>query len=203
MKKYYAYLIPGTATHGITSNWEDCEKIVKYRHAKYKGFNTAQEARAWLTLGAPYIVSAKSPRVKPKLEPGIYFDAGTGRGKGVEVSVTDESGANLLHYAIAKSKLNEFGKQLLNKEFTNNYGELLGCKYALQIALKRKIKKIFGDSKLVLHYWSKGILKRKELPAATVKLADAAMKLRKKFETGGGTLTHISGDYNPADLGFH
>ncbi|HEY4499846.1 MAG TPA: ribonuclease H family protein [Candidatus Paceibacterota bacterium] len=203
MKKYYAYLIPGTATHGITNNWEDCEKIVKYRNAKYKGFNTAQEARNWLTIGAPYIVSAKSPRTKPKLEPGIYFDAGTGRGKGVEVSVTDENGVNLLHKAIPKTKLNEFGKQLLKKEFTNNYGELLGCKYALQIATKQKVKHIFGDSKLVLRFWSKGILKRKALPPATVKLADTVTKLRKKFETSGGTLAHISGDHNPADLGFH
>lgn len=203
MKKYYAYLIPGTATHGIANNWEDCEKIVKYRHAKYKGFNTAQEALNWLTLGAPYMVSVKSPRPKPKLEQGIYFDAGTGRGKGVEVSVTDKNGVNLLHKAIAKSKLNEFGKQLLKKEFTNNYGELLGCKYALQIALTQKVKKIFGDSKLVLHFWSKGILKRKELPPATIKLADAVTKSRKKFEISGGTLTYISGDHNPADLGFH
>ena len=44
--------------------------------------------------------SAAKPR--PTLEPGIYFDAGTGRGAGVEISVTDEQGKNLLHKALAQ-----------------------------------------------------------------------------------------------------
>ena len=66
-----------------------------------------------------------------------------------------------------------------------------------------KIKKIFGDSKLVIEYWSQWRMKRKELPEETVALAAEVAKARKKFEESGGTVERISGDHNPADLGFH
>jgi ribonuclease HI len=144
--------------------------------------------------------------VIPKIESGIYFDAGTGRGEGVEVSVTDENGKNLLHKVVAKSKLNAFGKYNVahhRGEATNNYGELLGLRYALEVAKKEKVKKIFGDSRLVIDHWSRWHIKRKELPAATVALADEVAKLRAAFEADGGTVSRISGGHNPADLGFH
>jgi ribonuclease HI len=139
-----------------------------------------------------------------KLEPGIYFDAGTGRGAGVEVSVTDERGKNLLHEAISKRDLNKFGKHLLgDTAATNNYGELLALRYALEIARARGVKNVFGDSKLVIEYWSKWKIKRKEVAAETVALADEVAAMREAFERGGGTVTRISGGDNPADLGFH
>jgi ribonuclease HI len=142
--------------------------------------------------------------VRKKSEPGIYFDAGTGRGEGVEVSVTDEAGKNLLHKALKKKDLNFFGKHLVRQDdATNNYGELLALRYALQIAKKEKIKKIFGDSKLVIDYWSRRRAKRKELPAETVRLLDEVAKLREQFEAAHGSILRISGNDNPADLGFH
>jgi ribonuclease HI len=138
------------------------------------------------------------------LETGIYFDAGTGRGNGVEISVTDERGTDLLGYVLAKKLINRHGKhKVRGRAVTNNYGELLACKYALQLALKRGAKKIFGDSRLVVDFWSLGIVKRKELPERTVRLADEVVKLRREFEVNGGVVIHISGDDNPADLGFH
>jgi ribonuclease HI len=148
-KKYYAYLLP-SGRSGVTDDWNTCEKIVSgVMAARYRGFVSREDAHAWLCAGARYEI-----KMRKKSEPGIYFDAGTGRGEGVEVSVTDETGKDLLHKALRKKELNRFGKHLIrNDEATNNYGELLAFRYALQIAKKEKVKKIFGDSKLVIDYW--------------------------------------------------
>ena len=198
--KYYAYLIPSTKKQGITEDWASCERMVKGVYgARFKGFESRRDAEQWLVAGARYEV-----RVPKKLEPGIYFDAGTGRGDGVEISVTDESGKNLLHKAFSKADINRFGKHLVqNPSATNNYGELLALRSALEVAHKLKIKRIFGDSKLVIEYWSQWRIKRAELPEETVELADEVAEMREAFEAKGGVIERISGDDNPADLGFH
>lgn len=205
-KKYYAYLLRGGAS-AVVDNWKDCEKKVSGVYgARYKGFVTKSEAEAWLAGGAKYEVRSRKSLVvsRPsKLKPGIYFDAGTGRGRGVEVSVTDERGSNLLHKVLSTKDINKFGKHAVGKKATNNYGELLACLYAMQIAMKSGIKKVFGDSKLVIDYWSKGFIKRDKVAEETVELAMAVAGLREEFEEEGGRVIHISGDNNPADLGFH
>ncbi len=198
-KKYYVYVVPREKKQGITDDWKECEKIVSGKpDARYRAFRTKDEAKAWLALGARYEVK----RVK-KLEAGIYFDAGTGRGDGVEVNVTDVSGKSLLHRAIAKKKLSRHGTHLPGNSATNNYGELLGLSYALKIAKKEGAKKIFGDSKLVIDFWSKWRIKRNDVPSETARLAAEVAKARTEFERRGGSVRHISGADNPADLGFH
>ncbi|HEY5221413.1 MAG TPA: ribonuclease H family protein [Candidatus Paceibacterota bacterium] len=201
-KKFYAYFVPGGKT-GVADSWAACEKIVSGKTgARFRGFDSKSDAEAWLLHGALYEAKASTPR--PNLKPGIYFDAGTGRGAGVEISVTDEQGKNLLHKAIAKKHLNKFGKHLLkNDEATNNYGELLALSYALEIARAIRVKYVFGDSKLVIEFWSQRRIKRKDLPEETVALADEVSRAREVFEKSGGTVERISGDFNPADLGFH
>ena len=198
-EKHYAYFIPG-GTMGVTNHWPTCERMVKgVVGARFKAFETKQDAERWLADGARY-----ESRLRKKLEPGIYFDAGTGRGAGVEISVTDEHGKNLLHKTFSKTDLNRFGKYLIeNPSATNNYGELLALRSALEVAKKIKVKNIFGDSKLVIDYWSQWHIKRKELPEETVALANEVAKMREKFEASGGTIERISGGDNPADLGFH
>jgi ribonuclease HI len=194
-KKYYAYSINGK--NGITDNWPACQKLVSgMLNAKYKGFETKDEAERWLAAGADYSLKHTAS------QKGIYFDAGTGAGKGVEISVTNEIGDSLLNKMLKKKDLNEKGHYLIAEDVTNNFGELLACKYALEIALKEDIKNIFGDSKLILDYWSKGFIK-KEMPEETISLSNEVKKLRYRFEKEGGKLSHISGGSNPADLGFH
>jgi ribonuclease HI len=200
IKKYYAYLLLSNNRSGILEDWKECEKIVSGKDARFKSFTSREEADNWLKNGAPYEI--KPSKSAKKLERGVYFDSGTGRNQKVEVSVTDENGIDLLNKIRPKIKLNKFGKHPAPK-FTNNYGELLGCKYALQISLKENNKKIFGDSQLVLNYWSKGFINKKEMNKQTIRLSEETSKLRKKFEEGGGTIEFIEGDYNPADLGFH
>lgn len=181
-KKYYAYSINGK--DGITDNWPECQKIVSgMESARYKGFESKGEAERWLEAGADYKVKHIAG------EKGVYFDAGTGAGNGVEIKVTDENGKAL-------------AEKTLGKDVTNNFGELLACKHALEIALKKNIKKVFGDSKLILDYWSKGYIKR-TMNKETIDLADEVKKLRYAFEKKGGKIQHISGGSNPADLGFH
>jgi ribonuclease HI len=195
-KKYYAYAVNGSK--GVTESWDECKEIVSgVQGAKFKSFESLEDAELWLEAGADYKVKHVG------LKEGIYFDAGTGAGKGVEVSVTNEKGENLLIKISSENgiNLNERGKQLL-RGGTNNFGELLACKYALQIALKMGVKEVFGDSKLVIDYWSKGYIK-KELPKETINLALEVKKLRYEFEKSGGKIEQVSGGRNPADLGFH
>ena len=210
--KYYAYRIPSSGTKGIVDNWEECEKKVSGKpNAAYKSFKTREDAEQWLEAGADY-------SFKKDLELGIYFDAGTGRGNGVEASVTDEKGKNLLSEALSKKELNEFGKLVLSKNETNNYGELLAMKFALELAINsdarkgrspdqkrrgKKIKKIFGDSRLVINHWSRGFVKIENVSRETLELIDEVFELREKFENSGGAVIYIAGEDNPADLGFH
>jgi len=181
-RKYYAYLVDGKK--GITDNWPECQEIVAGKNgAKYKGFESEESAEAWLNEGASYLLKQVA------VEDGIYFDAGTGGGNGVEINITDRKGKSYV-------------KKLLPQGVTNNFGELTACKYALEIAIKDNVKKVFGDSKLVIAYWSKGHIKY-EVGGETVNLADEVKLLRKKFESLGGEIVLISGGSNPADLGFH
>lgn len=203
-KNFYAYFIPSSGKRGVTENWPAAEKMVKgVTGARFRAFGARAEAEAWLAGGAMYEVES-GKRKAERREPGIYFDAGTGRGAGVEISVTDENGKNLLRKVLKKAQVNKFGKHLIdNAEATNNYGELLALQYALEVAKKLKVQKIFGDSRLVIDYWSQWKIKRKELLEETVELAARVAKLREQFEEDGGRIERISGGANPADLGFH
>jgi len=194
-KKFYAYSVD--IEEGITETWPECQRIVsKIPGAKYKSFESRGEAERWLEAGANYQIKHVA------IEAGIYFDAGTGGGKGTEINVADARGNGLLYKALPESKLSAKGHYLLNRGQTNNFGELLACKYALQIAMDCGAMKIFGDSGLVLNYWSKGHIK-KDMGINTIELAEEVAKLRWRFEKTGGKLLQISGGANPADLGFH
>ena len=199
-KKYYAYYIVSSNKKGICDDWDICKNIVQGEKSRYKSFKTKEEAENWLNAGAEYI---KKEEVKKNLPEGIYFDAGTGRGIGVEVRVTSKDGNSLLEKLLPKEKINEFGNFLMPKGATNNFGELAGIYFALEIAFKEKIFNIYGDSSLVIEYWSKGFIKKDNVSSKTYELAMKVRERREHFESIGGKITHISGDFNPADLGFH
>lgn len=196
-KKFYAYFLEDSGKKGIAESWDECKEIVEGKKAKYKGFESEESAIFWLDNGADY--SKKQPIA---LEDGIYFDSGTGAGNGVEINVTNKTGQKLLYKVLDEEHINEKGHHFAKKGATNNFGELLACKYALEIALQEDAKKIFGDSRLVIDFWSKGHIK-KELGEETIELANKVKLLRKKFEAQGGQMLLISGGSNPADLGFH
>jgi len=66
-----------------------------------------------------------------------------------------------------------------------------------------KCNVISGDSRLVIDYWSLGRFHESSLEQDTIKYINKVILLRKEFESNKGTIKHISGDINPADLGFH
>ena len=194
---FYAYILNNKK--GIVEDWESCKALVNgVSGAKFKKFKTLVEANAFINNG------------EIELENAIYFDAGTGRGRGVEVRVTDknknslipilrENRKDIIDFFLKKGwNINEFNNLELGNNYTNNFGELLGCYVALIIANIKGENKIFGDSNLVIAYWSKGICNIED--KETFKLIEVVSKLRNNFN---GKIEHISGDINPADLGFH
>ena len=212
-QKYYAYFFD-EKNNGIVDTWSECEKIVHGTKAKYKSFIDKSVAQDWLDSGANYEkkISLKTP-VNTTLEKGIYFDSGTGRGIGVEVRVTDENKENILD-KISPSALkellkdttwikNEFGNIQFETKKTNNFGELIGFYFALNCAKLLKYNLILGDSRLVIDYLSLGRFHENNLELETINYINKVIQLRKEFEKNKGIVRHISGDVNPADLGFH
>lgn len=199
-QKYYAYNLFEVGKKGIVTSWEECQNITSMGKARYKSFKTEKEANEWLDLGGRYL---SQEELRSTLPEGIYFDAGTGRGIGTEVRVTDKMGNSILHKLLPGDKINPYGNYLTPDGSTNNFGELLGLYCALKIALHEGIYNIYGDSNLVISYWSKGIIKKDSQKQTTLDLAEKVIILRKKFEAVGGSISHVSGDINPADLGFH
>ena len=191
--KYYAYILLETNEKKIVETWDECFSKIKGNKVKHKSFKTKKEAQYWL----------ENPLQKIILEKGIYFDSGTGRGIGVEVKVVNEKEDNLLKKVIPVEKTNKYGNYTLkgSEAHTNNFGELLGLYIALKIGMQEKILKIFGDSELVIKYWSNGYYK--DIHKDTIDLIKKVVKLKKEFTKMGGEISKISGDDNPADLGFH
>ena len=167
--KFYAY--SNEKGRGIVTSWEECKQKISGIKSKYKKFPSREIAQSWLDNDFNIV-----------LQRGIYFDAGTGSGE-TEIRVTDEKGAPLLQNTNSAGNISAKGK-------TNNYGELKGMFLALEIAIAKKLKKVFGDSKLVIDYWSKGFIKR-DLPKETVDLAMKTKILREKFEDMGRELLNI------------
>ena len=205
-KKFYAYFIIDTNENGILENWADCQKKVSGKKARYKSFKSLLEAQNWLNSGANYEKKEKKnlTELYSELErDAIYFDAGTGRGNGVEVRLTDFDGNSLLHKIMDKKIINEFGNYYVADTRTNNFGELVGIYTALVYTKKYDTKIICGDSSIVIEYWTKGRYNSSNLENDTVELIKKTTLMRNEFEKKGGIVKKISGDINPADLGFH
>ena len=205
-KKFYAYFIIDTSENGILENWSDCQKKVSGKKARYKSFKTFLEAEKWLNSGANYEKKEKTDLIEQYSEldrDAIYFDAGTGCGNGVEVRLTDFNGNSLLYKIMNEKNINEFGNYYVADTRTNNFGELVGIYTAFVYAKKYDTKVICGDSSLIIEYWSKGRYNSSNLENDTMELIKKVTLMRHEFEKKGGTIKKISGDVNPADLGFH
>ena len=182
--KIYAYYLLDSQESGIFYTWNECEQKVKGKKARYKSFKSEKEAQEWLKSGAEYEKKEKkNENLFLELEKdGIYFDAGTGRGEGVEVRLTDYDGNSLLYEILEASKINKYGNYKLSDGRTNNFGELTGLFAALKYAKKNNIKVICGDSNLVIEYWSKGRYNSDGLEKDTVELIKKVALLRTEFE---------------------
>ena len=201
--KYYAFVT--AEGEGVVDNWADCAARTQGRTSRLMGFATRDEAEDWLAAGAHYEKKAKKKREAQEdlPEDAVYFDAGTGRGNGTEVRVSDREGTTLIHLALDESFITAEGNWLLANR-TNNFGELQGLNLAIQVAQRLGHKKVFGDSKLVIDFWSRGMIRKETAQDADLKrLVDETTRLRRQFEAEGGEVLRVSGSVNPADLGFH
>ncbi|WP_073508186.1 ribonuclease H family protein [Streptobacillus notomytis] len=197
----YAYYIEEEKKSGIVKTWTECQSLTKGKNARFKKFENEKEAKKWLEDGALYTPKSKSTSELHK--DAIYFDSGTGRNTIVEVKVSDVYGDSLLPFIMPHEKINSYGNYFLNNNRTNNFGELTGLFIALKYALKYNVKKICGDSKLIIDFWSLGRYKEENIDTDTINLIKKVVELRKEFENNGGKILYVSGDINPADLGFH
>ena len=150
----------------------------------------------------------------------IYFDASTiGHNSNndreqTKVNVLDESKTPLLlsldiseyhtsPYGV-ESVDDKSGVAILKEGLTNNHGELLALFFAMKIAERIQAKVICGDSNIAIQYWSKGQYNKKNIKNyETIELIEKVTKQRDDFEKSGGEIRKISGDSNPADLGYH
>ncbi len=193
---------------GIASSWDECERMVMGRSARCRAFPDREAASRWLAAGAPYEdrEAARKEALRACPADSLFFDSGTGPGRGVEIRVTTMEGAPVIHLGKpAEGRLTEEGNLLLGRGRTNNYGELMACLLALRAAGAMGSLHVYGDSKLVLDYWSLGRVSRskREDDPDLARLAGETASERRRFEAAGGILGHVSGGANPADLGFH
>lgn len=198
---YYAYILTQNNEQSIVNDWEECKKIISSKKARYKKFDTEDEAKKWLNSGALY--KKKQIDKSSLIKSAVYFDAGTGRGNGVEVKVSDYHSNSLLYFIMKSDNINEFGNYYVSQNRTNNFGELTGLFIALKYSLKYNVKDICGDSELVIKYWANLKYNKENLDDDTISLIHKVHDLYLKFKNNGGKLHKISGDINPADLGFH
>ena len=206
--KYYAYYMLDSLERGILTNWDECQKKVSGKKTRYKSFKTEKDAIEWLENGAEYKTKEQKLEKMSDLfaeldREAVYFDAGTGRGNGVEVRISDYDGNSLLNKVLGESKLNEFGNYYLSDGRTNNFGELVGLYAALKFANKYNKKIICGDSNLIIKYWSLGKYNEENIDKDTIDLIRKVAIMRKDYENKGGIIKKISGDIHTADLGFH
>jgi ribonuclease HI len=207
-RKVYAYRLEDE--EGIVESWDACERKVVGRKARYRGFADRKVAAEWLARGAPYRdrPAEKAEALLDYPEDAVFFDSGTGAGRGVEVNVTDRDGIPLIHLIDdlpPATTLTEDGTLVLGPGRSNNSGELLGCRLAIAVARILDARAVYGDSRLVLDFWSKGHVSRTvraEDPDLAA-LAHETALARAELERAGGSLAYVPGDINPADLGYH
>lgn len=136
----------------------------------------------------------------------LFFDMGTGRGIGAEVRVTNSNGDSILYKLENHSNLliNEFGNINLGNNVSTLYGELYAFYLALLIVdSSTYYKAIAGDNINALKCYFESH-NTKNFSHYELDLINAILKLKEKInEKINLEIFYVSGDINPADLGFH
>ncbi len=116
-KSFKTYEEAEEESYEIYNTWEECARSVEQFRCRYKSFKTYEEAETWCKNGAVYVTKET---IKKELPEGIYFDAGTGRGNGVESKVSFKDGKSILPKFFPEENINEFGNLFLGTSKTNN-----------------------------------------------------------------------------------
>ncbi|MGL5716137.1 MAG: hypothetical protein ACRCX2_24180 [Paraclostridium sp.] len=222
--KYYAYM--KNREKNIITDWKIVSELLKSGEKfPFMSFESFYEAEEWLNNQCCF---KKKDTV---LRDAIYFDSGKNGPNGMtRVRLSDKESRDLLPLlsdngsSIRTSNFNKITKALkianqymnlnsynnlsvvtLTAKCSNNIGELLGFILACELIKIKKTNffKIIGDSKLIIDYWSKGLYNKKNVNKQTRELIEIAYSLREELNRLGVEFLHISGDFNPADLGDH
>lgn len=203
---FYCVVFTKENTYQIFNNWKFVKNRIVGIPVKHKKFNDKISAELWGKQILEKLNRKKTRTLSTTDKDVIYCDSGTGGGKGVQIRVTNWKRESILNLQFSSRHINKKGNIELNQfieieDPTNNLGELMALHAALKIALKTGCKKIASDSKLVIESWSRGVIDiTKEFTRNQV---EKVVELREEFERNGGEIFKISGDINPADLGYH
>lgn len=215
---------------GIYSTWGECEQQTKgYKNAVFRKFDTTEEAHEFIngTLNSSSKVNNIAIDIS-SLDPSktIYVDGAFNKKTGNDAwgSVVNGYSCDLIRWACSQGLLQDMevkevtlpkGKRwIIVAKFErvthqNNGAELLALIAGLRMAIHLiknnvPITTVLSDSELVL-FWS---IRLKDESAATfdprkVYYIHELIKLRKEYESYGGKVEKVNGDFNPADLGYH
>lgn len=228
---YYAVKVGRVV--GVYTNWLDCKKqIDKFKGPVYKKFSEYEDAVNFVHSGVMSYYEkkhAKSALVIKDLEydkeKTIYVDGGFNKhtkpyGFGCVVNSEGvdliENNLHLLTDMQTKRVDLPVGSRTVilayfkEVQHQNNAAELLAMVAGLRIAIYyleggKYVKNIASDSNLIVLYWSKKIKAETEESSDPIKVKyiKELIELRKRFESMQGNIIKISGDDNPADLGYH
>ena len=192
-KKYLAIIHILYKEKKIILNNNNNLKLYKNKNYVYKTFNNYNNSKMWLSF---FKNSIKKKTIV--LDNSLYYDSSyRTKQNWINIQITN------------KNKKKIFIFKILQKYYSNNFGELLGLLFSLiyAIFLNKKIKYIFSDSKLVIFFWSlnlynkKNKIKNKELFQKTILII---YKLRCYYNLYlNKHILFISGDKNVADFGYH
>ena len=149
---------------------------------------------------------------------GIYVDGACNKSIGSCCSVTDINGNDMIEpykeFLSHFEFLQGFQTKIHNcrtvyvinfsdvSQQQNNGCELVAFCIGLLIATYYKYDVVYSDSDLLVKYWSKKNYTTIKDPFKS-KIQRYCVELRQNYENMGGSVEKISGDDNPADLGFH
>ena len=152
-KKNKYYVVWKGISTGVYNSWEECEKQIKgFEGAKYKSFNTIDEAhREFANPSFSKIVNIKKPEPSSLIYPSLCVDAACSGNPGI----MEYRGVD------TKSKAEIFRKGPY-ADATNNIGEFLALIHALAYMKNRNIKcAIYSDSVTAISWVKKRKAKTK------------------------------------------
>jgi ribonuclease HI len=221
------YAVHTGINKGIYSTWIECEKqIVGFKGAKFKKFNTKQEAENFVNDIVPVPINNILNEINPSTT--IYGDGGYNNTTKPDAwgSVVNGYGNDLIGYyshLLSDMSLKEvvlprgIGKRTIivanfsGVEQQNNGAELMAAVAALRISIDLisngiPVKTVYCDSQVIL-YWSIRLKPESEVSFDPRKVTyiKELIQLRKYCEAVGCNFLKISGNFglNKADLGFH
>jgi ribonuclease HI len=214
---------------GVYKTWLECKQQTNgFSGASFKKFSTREDAdksfssfNSFNSFGSQVLESSSEKRKDEFCEFCIYVDGAHNKRTRDEAwgSVVDQNGNDLVErykhllddMVLTTKSLPVGTRTLIIAKFDDvstqqiNGAELLSLIAGIRIAQEIKCLMVCSDSKLMTDYWSKRLKPETKLKMDPLKSnwVEYLIKIRQNFEKIGGKIEKISGDDNPADLGFH